>query len=288
MNKILNILSWFFLVAAMGLLMSFSAQKRAQQTYSDIQILIDKPENSRFVTTQNIATLFTNLGYGKENQPLNRIDINDFELQLERKPAIASANVYQTLAGKIIVEITERQPIIRIYNNTGKSFYLDKNGSFMPLSNQYTAHVPIASGSISIPFSTVYELEDLEQRIHKIFRKANTTAVQNIKLIKELKVEEEKLPGANQLQDLFNLARFIDQNSFWKSQISQIHVNEKGDYEFIPRVGNHTIVFGKANDIEDKFEKLMTFYKKGLNKTGWNEYSTINLKFKNQVVCTKR
>jgi cell division protein FtsQ len=32
---------------------------------------------------------------------------------------------------------------------------------------------------------------------------------------------------------------------------------------------------------------LMTFYKEGLNKVGWNAYLTINLKYKNQIVCTK-
>ena len=53
-------------------------------------------------------------------------------------------------------------------------------------------------------------------------------------------------------------------------------------------VGNHKIVFGGVENLESKFEKLMFFYKKGLNKTGWNEYSEINLKYKDQVVCTKR
>ena len=40
---------------------------------------------------------------------------------------------------------------------------------------------------------------------------------------------------------------------------------------------------------EEKFEKLKMFYTEGLNKTdGWNKYSTINIKYKNQVVCTKK
>ena len=59
------------------------------------------------------------------------------------------------------------------------------------------------------------------------------------------------------------------------------------DFELVPKVGNHKIVFGGIDNLESKFEKLMIFYKKGLSKTGWNEYSEINLKFKNQVVCTK-
>jgi cell division protein FtsQ len=47
-------------------------------------------------------------------------------------------------------------------------------------------------------------------------------------------------------------------------------------------------VFGTGDDIEIKFEKLMLFYKEGLSRVGWDKYSTINLKYKNQIVCTKK
>jgi cell division protein FtsQ len=272
----------------MGLLMGFSNQKRQLQTYSGIEILIDKPENSRFVTDQNIESLFSNLGFGKENQTLTAIDIHAFEQKLERNPSVATANVHQTIDGKVVVQLAERKPIIRIYNQNDKSYYLDENGSLMPLSNQHTARVIIASGNINIPYSTVHDLEDLEEQIHEIFRQSNTSAIQNIKLIERLKMEEETLPGAKQLHDLFQLARYVKNDSFWDAQISQIYVAENGDFELIPRVGNHNIVLGSTEYLEEKFNNLMTFYLKGLNKTGWNEYSTINLKFKNQVVCTKK
>lgn len=268
--------------------MGFSGQKRMQQAYSDTQIFIDKPKDSRFVTEDNIKTMFTNLGYGKQNQNLGSIDINHFEKLLTNKPSIEKANVYRTISGKICVELKERKPILRVYNQSGKSFYMDQNGSLMPLSNQYSARVTIANGFINIPYATVHELENLEQKQHHIFRKSNTSAIQNIPLIDQLGLEESTLPGAKQLHDLFTLSKFIYDNAFWDSQISQVYVHQNGDFELTPRVGNHQIIFGSVEDLEQKFDNLMTFYKKGLNKTGWNEYSTINLKFKNQVVCTKR
>jgi cell division protein FtsQ len=52
-------------------------------------------------------------------------------------------------------------------------------------------------------------------------------------------------------------------------------------------VGNHKIILGDCSDLEQKFKKLFAFYKDGLNKIGWNTYKTINLKYKNQVVCTR-
>ena len=87
--------------------------------------------------------------------------------------------------------------------------------------------------------------------------------------------------------DLFKMANFISQDEFWNAQVSQLFVNDEKEFELIPRVGNHEIIFGEAEKIPFKFDKLMVFYKEALPKTGWNEYSTINLKFKNQIVCTK-
>ena len=69
----------------------------------------------------------------------------------------------------------------------------------------------------------------------------------------------------------------------------QINVTNEKELELYLAVGNHKIIFGDANDIEEKFKKLKIFYTEGLNKTdGWNKYSVINVKYKNQVVCTKK
>ena len=272
----------------MAVMMSFSSVKRGQQGYSNLEISINQPSQSRFVTEENIQNMFSNLGYGLENQNINDVDTRQLEILLSNKPSIAKANVHKTISGKVVIEVTEREPIIRIYNRFGESFYLDREGSLMPLSNQYSARVLIANGDINIPYSTVYNLEKLEKEINPIFRKTNTTAVQNTVLIEKLNVDENEYPGANQLKGLFQMAKFIEQNPFWKAQISQIYIGENGDFELAPRVGGHNIIFGSSAALEEKFEKLMTFYKKGLSRTGWNEYSVINLKFKNQVVCTKR
>lgn len=89
------------------------------------------------------------------------------------------------------------------------------------------------------------------------------------------------------LDDLFILAKYIDENKFWKAQIQQIYVDKDEEIYLIPRVGRHKIIFGDVSDLNENFSKLMIFYKKGLNYIGWNKYKTINLKYKDQIVCTK-
>jgi cell division protein FtsQ len=64
-------------------------------------------------------------------------------------------------------------------------------------------------------------------------------------------------------------------------------VNKNTEFELVPKVGRHIIVFGDIDNMEKKFDKLIVFYKEGLNKTGWDKYKIINLKYENQVVCSK-
>ena len=55
-----------------------------------------------------------------------------------------------------------------------------------------------------------------------------------------------------------------------------------------PGLGDHLVYLGKLENFEDKLARLKEFYKKGLNRVGWNKYSRINLEFSNQIICTKR
>ena len=88
-------------------------------------------------------------------------------------------------------------------------------------------------------------------------------------------------------EKLYEFASFLEKDKFWNSQIEQIYVAPNQDIELIPRVGNHQIVLGNIDDYKENLDKLKLFYEKALNKIGWNRYSVINLKYKNQVVCTK-
>jgi len=87
---------------------------------------------------------------------------------------------------------------------------------------------------------------------------------------------------------LSDVLKLIDSDDFLKAQITAIEFNENDELTVYPRVGEHKIILGEAQDLLRKFEKLKIFYRQGLDKVGWDRYSHINLKFDNQVVCTKR
>jgi cell division protein FtsQ len=95
------------------------------------------------------------------------------------------------------------------------------------------------------------------------------------------------------LNDVKKMAGFILNDPFWMSQVAQIDINADGNpmamgFEMIPVVGNHLVKLGNGNDIGKKFNRLMTFYKEVLSKTGFDVYSTVDVQYAGQVVGTKR
>jgi len=89
-------------------------------------------------------------------------------------------------------------------------------------------------------------------------------------------------------KQLFEFVSFLQRDKFWNYQIKQIYVDSSGDVVLTPAVGDQQIILGKIEDYKENLEKLRLFYDKGLSKVGWNKYSVINLKYKNQVVCTEK
>ncbi len=89
-------------------------------------------------------------------------------------------------------------------------------------------------------------------------------------------------------KELLTIANFLRDDKFWMEQTEQIYFQPNKDIIIVPRLGNHIIEIGKAENLEKKMEKLKIFYEKGLNKIGWNKYKKINVEFDNQVICTKR
>lgn len=89
-------------------------------------------------------------------------------------------------------------------------------------------------------------------------------------------------------KNLHEFAVYIDDDKFWRAQIEQIYVRGNGVIELIPRVGDHVIILGTTENYKAKLKKLRTLYDDAFSKIGWSKYSKIDLRYKGQVVCTRR
>ncbi len=92
-------------------------------------------------------------------------------------------------------------------------------------------------------------------------------------------------------RQLLSLVAYIDDDKFLSAQIQQLYINNNREFVLIPRAGNQEIVFGEAissEKIEKKFNKLIKLYQEEFAANGWNRYRSIDLRFDNQVICTKK
>lgn len=88
--------------------------------------------------------------------------------------------------------------------------------------------------------------------------------------------------------ELYDFAMFLRNNPDWDAWIEQIVVKTNNEVELIPRAGDFRIIMGNLEDYPSKLNKFVRFVDGGLNVVGWNRYSEINLKYDNQVVCTRK
>ena len=177
---------------------------------------------------------------------------------------VEKVDVFKQMGGNWKISVKVRKPLSRVFNSKGESYYVDRYGNKMSTSANFCARVMIFSGNIP----------DKKDSI-------NVDDIINNKFLK----------SSNSLDQIYRISKYVCDDPFLRSLIAQVHRNQWGDFILIPQVGGHEIVFGTANsdqDVKEKFEKLKTFYKEGIPYEGWNKYSSINLKYKNQIVGKKR
>jgi cell division protein FtsQ len=83
------------------------------------------------------------------------------------------------------------------------------------------------------------------------------------------------------------MVTFMEASKVWAENISQITVKPGGDLVMVPREGKEVFIFGQPTDVAAKFEKIGRYYTAIVPDKGEGYYSTVNVKFKDQIVCRK-
>ena len=264
MRKFKNIALVTFSVSLLILVLGMAESKRKDVKFNELKVNIDVSDGNYFVEELDIESQVFAKGYQVGKEPVLSIDLRALELQFDKMPSVKKSEVYTTLRGNLRVDINQRTPLIRVFTKTS-SFYIDKAGYVMPLSDKYTAKVPVVNGDINIDYSIVKGL--------------------NFSVPNELmKINHE----SRKLNEAYLMVKKFKEVPFWDAQFKQIFFKKDGDVELIPVVGNHVILIDGITHLDESLTKLMILYKEGLSKTGWNNYKVINLKYKDQIVCIKR
>ncbi|MCK8480524.1 cell division protein FtsQ/DivIB [Psychroserpens algicola] len=133
------------LLVLVSFLYAFSSVRNSERKVAapDIKFIGD---DHLFVTHETVSKLLIQNQETVTNKPKDIIDLNGLESALNSNPMIKQAQVFMSVDGLITAEIEQKKPIARV--STNASYYIDEAGSFMPLSTNYTARVPLVTGNI--------------------------------------------------------------------------------------------------------------------------------------------
>lgn len=243
--------SFLFIIAVVGMLalIAFAERKGADKKYEALEVYVQGISDVYFVDEQEIRQLLENeFPDLKPGIPLEEVSIKQIEDKVESHPFVKNAEVFKDLKGKVVVKIDQYRPIARIIRPSAPHGYISSEGVVLPTSPKYTTRVLIIEGSM---VETLLSQEDLSE----------------------------------EHADLLELIYFIEKDDFWKAQIAGIEVNKNKEVKLFQQVGKQVIEIGRPNDIEEKFKRISLFYKEILPSKGWEAYSRVNVKYKDQIIC---
>jgi len=145
---------WFFVMG------KFSETKT-----SDVQLNILSASESPMISENQILSFLKKEEVTLIGLTVDKLDLHYIERALEKYPFIKTADVHLSYDGRLMMDIEERNPIIRIIPQVGNSYYLDDKGKKFPLSSLYSADVVVATGSIDEAMSN--KLYTLASYVHE-------------------------------------------------------------------------------------------------------------------------
>jgi cell division protein FtsQ len=221
----------------------------AEQPNNQIDIKITDAADLHFIDHADVEGMLHGLlaMETEESVSMQSLSLAEVEEKIGAHPFAEEVMAFVDHKGKISISLRQKQPIARIISERGNDRYLTANGELLPLSEKFSARVPLLMG----------------ERLAQV-------------------MQDEAY--AVEKSEMLRLLHYIGEHEFWRAQITAMEWTDKGLLLY-PQLGRQRLEFGHPDAIEEKFEKAMLFYTRIAPLQGWDKYSRVNLTIENQIVC---
>ncbi len=243
---------WVTIGAGVIVLLVAAVQKESKQKCTGLNVVVKGVSNNFFVDKNDILVAINQYVEGSPvGQAVNLLNLKDLESDLEKNIWVKKAQLFVDNNAVLQVIVTEREPVARIFTSTGATFYIDSSNAMLPLSEKYSARLPVFT---NFPSES------------GVLTKADSLLIKDIAMI----------------------SKIVQKNPFWMAMIEQVDITKHRTFELVPKIGNSLISFGDATNAAEKLDRLLLFYKQVLVKCGWDYYSSISVQYANQVVAKRK
>jgi cell division protein FtsQ len=220
-------------------LFSFTNNRNNERTLKEVNIEFVGNE-FLFITHDSVNKLLIEKNTKLSDYKKVHLDLKQLENKITQHPFVQQSEIYLSVDGQLYARVEQKRPIARVFS-MNEVFYIDENGTKMPVSESYSARVPVFSGAFN---------------------------------------EENK-------NSILKVLQAIDRDVFLTKQIVGIELLSNGNFKLRNRAFDFEIDFGKPVNVHRKFANYKAFFQKAVRNQKMHEYKKINLRFTEQVVCTK-
>lgn len=233
-----NVRLWLMLLGVV-FLFSFGKSRNNSRNLSETKVEFVGNE-PLFITPESVNKLLIEKNRDASGIQKVALDLKSLEEVLTQNEMVEKAEVFVSIDGVLKAIVKQKTPIAR-YAHLNETYYIDAQGGKMPLSEVYSARVPLVTGDE---------------------KKILSAAVQNILML-------------------------IHEDEFLKKDIIGVEVKNNGHLKMISRGFQHEIDFGAPVKGIEKFRNYKAFLQKATKDSSIYNYKKLDLRFDNQVVCTK-
>jgi len=130
---------------AMVFLYSFASKRNQSRAIKDINISFEGNKVNLFITHEMVNNLLIQNCGGALPIKKDRVDLNTLESILDDHEMIEKAQVFSSIDGSLSAHIKQKTPTVRLLS-ANASYYVDSKGTKMPLSDNFSARVPLVVG----------------------------------------------------------------------------------------------------------------------------------------------
>ncbi|MCR5520213.1 MAG: hypothetical protein K6F21_07760 [Bacteroidales bacterium] len=256
MNKTVK----YLLLALLLMLLCFVTVMVSSKAHERRHLTTCKKVEISFRDTLNFVSEDDIRNYLKKDCPVfigQRIDsirLHEIEKVLDSRSAILSSQAW-TSDSVLYISITQREPVARM-ETSDHAFYVDDRGFIFPIQGDCGREFPLVQGHLPLYEPVGYKGQPSSEK------------------------------GREWMDGMLRMLEWMKRGK-WDGRFKKIRVEANGDLVLLPVEGKESFIFGKAEELADKFGKIDQYYKRIRPVMEEGYYSTVNVKYKGQIICRK-
>lgn len=126
---------------------AFNRPDELSDVCNEVKINIQESTVKGFLNTDEVKLLLQHAHLYPLGDLMSNVNVRRIEETLRQNPFVKTAECYKTQTGHIVIQLVQRQPVIRVKADNGDDYYIDEHGSIMA-STMQASELVVATGHI--------------------------------------------------------------------------------------------------------------------------------------------